>query len=408
MSFNPDNQREGLMQFFDKIWGDVEGLVYLARNYGTKKEPDWRKAFFKWHTDNGKRILIDTILTANAQGAEVYYSPAIWSTSKINKESFKGSRVLWADFDGNAPEWGTSETIGSAEGTSEAVPGPPTIEVQSSAEGHKHIYWRLDEFCTDLNFIQNTNRAIAYQYGADTSGWDVEQVLRPPFTINHKRGMPVLVDRFDDTEYPLQGFKGFKPVVQLVKDTIVAEDLPDPVVVIAKYTWDPDTSELLNREVVPEGSRSSALSRIAYYCAERGMSDSESYTILFWLDEKWGKFKHRNDRTKRLLDLVNKARQKYPHGLDDTTFAALQAAPEPRKIDESLHYNGLDSLYTEFKIDWVFEDFILENGVTVIASPGGIGKTQLTMQMAKSAATGSVTVHVSAAISNLKWALLRL
>lgn len=386
MSFNPSSPGEGLEQFFDKIWGNVEGLVYIARKIGPADQPIWRKAFFKWYLPEGRKQLLDVVQTANAQGAEVYFSPAIWSEPKISKETFKGTNVLWADFDGSAPEWGEGPAPTDAEAASGAVPGPPTIEVQSSSEGHRHVYWALDSLATDVDFIQNVNRSIAYKYGADTSGWDAEQILRPPFTTNHKRGMPVLVARFDETRYNADQFKGFKPVVQLVKDNLDLDAIPDPVVVIASYPWESDTRELLNRDSLQDTDRSAAMMRIAYYCAERGMSDAEAYSILFWLDEKWGKFKHRNDRVKRLLDLVNKARQKHPHAVEDPTFAGLQNGKVDSPSEIQYHWTGRDFLSADIRVSWAFKGLLQEKGIGLIVSPGGHGKSQISLQLAAAAA----------------------
>lgn len=384
MSFNPNSPGEGLTQFFDKIWGDVEGLVYIARKSGPADAATWQRGFFKW--PEKKKFVVDTVLLADTQGKEVYFSPALWSDPKISKESFKGTRVLWADFDGSAPEWGAPSTDSSADGPVGAVPGPPTVEVQSSTEDHRHVYWMLEEFTTDVQFVENTNRAIAYAYGADTSGWDAEQILRPPFTTNHKRNQPVLIARFDESTYPATGFNGFKPVKEYIVDEIKTSELPDPVATIAKYTWESDTADLLNRESVDEGSRSSAMMRIAYYCAERGMSDVESYSILFWLDEKWGKFKHRTDRQKRLADLVNKARQKYPHGVDSVGFSGLlgENQPEPT-VNEQLHWRWADFLSADIRVSWVFEGLLQEEGIGILVSPGGVGKSQFSIQLGAAA-----------------------
>jgi hypothetical protein len=113
--------------------------------------------------------------------ANVFYSPALYKASRPVKENVLGSWFLWVDFDGNAPvSW---EDLDS----SVSVP-EPSLVIQSSLPGHE-----LDEFLTDIDLLEDRNRALAYILHADTSGWDADQILRPIHTTNHKRGMPVIV-----------------------------------------------------------------------------------------------------------------------------------------------------------------------------------------------------------------------
>jgi hypothetical protein len=178
---------DGLSEFFDYIWGTVEPTgkptyVYLpVKSEGGK----WTKYSFRWPKQ--KQAVIRHVLQHDATGNDVYYSPALYSQSRPVKENVMGSWFLWVDFDGNAPEdWDAVE----------GVPHP-TLIVQSSLPGHEHCYWRLDQFVTDLSKIEERNRSLAYVMSADTSGWDADQVLRPPGTTNYKRKQQVHVKEWD-------------------------------------------------------------------------------------------------------------------------------------------------------------------------------------------------------------------
>jgi hypothetical protein len=121
--------------------------------------------------------------------------------------------------------------------------------------------------------------------------------------------------------------------------------------------------------------------RIGYKCAELGMSDSETYAVLLYLDDRIGKFKTRSDRKKRLLDIVNKARQRYPHGVDEPTFAGLLAVRDVST--DTQHIFGFNSfLASDFSVDWAINELMPQDGCGIIVSPGGIGKTQLMSQFA--------------------------
>lgn len=382
------NPREGLTQFFELMWGSVEGFVYTPA-----KNPDntWKKTFFHW--PEHKHHVVNHVLASVAAGKDVYFSPAIFNKpwkKEINRSDILGSYVVWADFDKRPPEeWGqtSNDHAGEAPGP---VPGRPSVEVQSSTEDHRHVYWRLDEFQTDPDWIEGTNRAIAYTYGADTSGWDIGQLLRPPYTTSFTRSggivrpvpLPVLVCSFDETSYDSGSFASLTPVKELVKSSIDYNDLPKVEVILGSYRLEPDTLALVTKEEMPEGSRSSAMMRIAFHCCELGMTDTEAYAIMLWVDDKWGKFKTRNDRVKRLLDIVNKARQKFPHKVEDPTFAGLLSELTPVAVDRKLVYGFVEFNTLDLRVEWEVTNLIPQGGLGVIASPPNVGKTQFVMNMA--------------------------
>lgn len=179
-----DIATDELGEFFDYIWGDTEGFVYLPVQPAPYGPKDWKGVMFQWPKQRAG--VIRHVLANAATDSNVFYSPAIFKSASPKKDAVLGSWVLWADFDGNAPHnWGDH-----------AVPRP-TLIVQSSLEGHEHCYWRLAEFLADIPTIEDRNRSLAYILGADTSGWDADQILRPIHTINRKRNLPVVVKEWD-------------------------------------------------------------------------------------------------------------------------------------------------------------------------------------------------------------------
>lgn len=179
-----------LTEFYNYIWGvdpvqDGPTYVYIP----VEHEGKWTPYMFAWPRQrNG---VIKHTLKWSAVKANVFFSPALYKAAKPIKENVLGSNVLWVDFDGNAPaEWPEPEE------DVVYIP-PPTLIVQSSIEGHEHCYWKLDKFLTDIETLEDRNRAIAYLMHADTSGWDADQILRPIRTTNHKRNMPVIVKEWE-------------------------------------------------------------------------------------------------------------------------------------------------------------------------------------------------------------------
>lgn len=178
-----DDITEHLGSFYDYVWGKEptqgkQHFVYLPVEY----EGKWTSYMFAWPKQ--RKAVIQHTLKWSAIKANVFYSPALFSAANPEKDNVTGSWVLWVDFDGNAPvDW-------AAEFPNVPM---PTMQIQSSIEGHEHCYWLLSEFLDDPVVLEERNRSLAYLMHADTSGWDADQILRPPFTHNHKRDKQVTI-----------------------------------------------------------------------------------------------------------------------------------------------------------------------------------------------------------------------
>lgn len=176
---------EELTQFFEYIWGEKSPTERQAFAYiPVEVAGDWTKFMFRWPEQ--KHAIVRHVLKWSALTANVFYSPALYKANRPIKENVVGSWFLWVDFDGNAPT--TWEELDS----DVSIPKPSLI-VQSSLPGHEHCYWQLDQFLTNIDLLEDRNRALAYHLKADTSGWDADQILRPIHTTNHKRGLPVKI-----------------------------------------------------------------------------------------------------------------------------------------------------------------------------------------------------------------------
>lgn len=380
---------EGLRYFFHEIWGDTEGFVYLPTQ--DPKTDQWKKYFFRWpeHSEH----VVNHVLAASAEGKNSFFAPAIFKEPKPEKTSVKGTNVVWTDFDGNAPEsWNGDAPLEGQEGPQDGLRAPegipaPSLRVQSSREGHEHVYWKLDEFAEDVSWIDGVNRSLAYSLRADTSGWDANQILRPPFTTNYKHDLPVTIAYTTGKIYPSTEFKALKPVIELVSESIDTENLPTVELVIAKYPWDEEHFKMFMDPQVPEGKRSSALMRLGYFGAEVGMTDVEIYALLENADSRWGKFVKRTDRKKRLLDIVNRAKLKHPNKTSDISFAGLRGESQV-EIDRRYIYGFNDFLSERKEVEWVFEGLLEKGGFFMIASAPGVGKTQVSLQLAINAVLG--------------------
>lgn len=368
-------------EFLDQIWKDTEGHVYLP----VKTPEGFKKFMIPWPAKR-EEVVGHILKYAALPGCEVFFSPALYSRKSPRAEYVLGSWVAWADFDGNAPEtWPTD------------IAPIPSIEIQSSIPGKKHVYWALEEFLPAKK-VQEVNRSLAYALGADLSGWDANQFLRPPFTVNRKYKNPlpvtILKNRFDRV-YTEDAFSGVPKPREVIKASVDVDDLPDLTEVLAEATWDDELLGLFRTtgdEMLHESrDRSGALQRLAYEGAEHGWTDEQIMVVLLDADERWGKYVGRPSRTKILVDLINRARAKVGY---DSKSELLDLAARFRDTqtvedsDDKILYSVKELAHMEGISDWIVEGLLTPRGIGHFTGRAGVGKTQLAMQLAADLATG--------------------
>jgi hypothetical protein len=352
-----------LPQFLDFLFEGLEGYVATATK--RKDENDqiiFARQSFAWPSN--KDTLVDWIIT-NGKSIDVYVAPAIFSKPSGKKEDFLASNVVWAEFDGTLP---STETMGT-------IP-LPSLRLRSSNELNEHWYWKLDTPLSDASVIEGINRALTYQLGADSSGWDANQVLRPPSTYNHKREQLTYVSviSYNDSTVS-QVTLDVLPAYDVTNVDVEVETIPDIQEVIFGYVWPQEVSDFFRSKVTNDDDRSAMLMRLGYYLAEMGLSDAEMFSVLRNADDRWGKFKDRTDRNRRLSDLIAKARIKYPREItlgEDTVPL----------------FGTLSFLQTEIEISWIIDGLLQEQGYMLLTGPAGVGKTQFSLRVAINLALG--------------------
>jgi hypothetical protein len=307
----------------------------------------------------------------NSAHTDVYLSPAIYSEASAKKEHFKASNVVWCEFDGNAP---TDYRL------------IPSVTVRSSDTGYSHCYWRLVSPLDNAGDLEAINRALAYSLGADKSGWDANQILRPPETHNYKRDLPVGVESVSGTIYTVDDFLIYKAPEHITEESLNLGDIPDVMDVIYKHSLPQEFKDVFTGNY-KEGQRSTAYMRVGYLGAEAGCSNEELYSLLNNFDSRVGKYHLRQDRVTRLLDIIERVRLKYPERKDEerSTFDALE-------IYDVISFGNLD-----IQVEWLLPNLLQQQGSMLLAGPPGVGKTQLALNFAYGLASGTETLGIGAA-----------
>ena len=229
----PLSAEDDLRSYFRTIWRDTPGVVYLPSRGENPK--DWVQSLFSWPKDEDRIV---QMVQARTGSREVFVNPVLYKDNGVRdkttilRSNVLGTWTLWVDFDGNAPsEWSDS-----------SIP-VPTMRVQTSTPTHQHCYWSLEHLLDDPTEIENRNRTLAYQLNADTSGWDVSQLLRPVGTTNHKFGKDdpksyeVFFEELSKRTYPAS-IVATESIVRPVVDSALAQaEIPSITEVLAFGKW---------------------------------------------------------------------------------------------------------------------------------------------------------------------------
>lgn len=347
-----------IREFLQFLYGEQEGF-----SYAPTKIPDtkiWEEHYFEWPRQ--ERQLIEHIRD-KSPSFEVYVSPALFRTPTAKKSAFKSSGVVWVEFDGELPR----DIAG--------LPVPNRV-IRSSTTDHQHWYWKLPVAVDDPEYLEMLTKRIVYSLRGDLGTWNCNRVLRPVGGKHHESGREVLeVNRREGItsdavfltlpEAP-EGVTGdaFKGEVPSVEEVIRKYAIPDKLWHRLQTARPEDTSE--------------SLCFVAYTAAEMNCTDAEIFALLLYVDEKWGKYKGRSDRMKRLTNILDRAKIKRPK-----TFEEEEAA-KPWFVVQ----NPFEIVESQEEVKWIIPEIIHETGLGFLTSQPGVGKTQFSIRTALGLATG--------------------
>ena len=182
--------------------------------------------------------------------------------------------------------------------------------------------------------------------------------------------------------YSLADFGHIVSAKELVSNDVATAELPTLDEVKTLASWTDDMLEMFEKERDEVSDRSNSMMYFAYSCAEQGWSDEQLMAALYALDDRWGKYVGRYNRDRLLVDIINKARQKYGYGSAETIdWQHLLKEKTVQVGDGKLVYSWGELLASEFHIDWQLEGLMAQQGFGLLVAQPGVGKTQMAIQL---------------------------
>jgi hypothetical protein len=259
--------------FFSALFEGMEGYVCIAA-----KKPavdHMLQEFFIWpeQKENLLEYIVKYCMTHN-----VWYCPMTFTDMKRSKECVKEAPAAWADLDDCRPD---------------QLDEMPTFVIESSLNRFQAL-WKLDVPVNAWD-AEDISRRIAYKYhgeGADLGGWDITQLLRIPFTPNHKyanslgQAPVVTIHSVNHVAYTLEELQDLLPQVTGYEALDIPmpaeEDLPTESgeELLQKYKKSMQPLAFHLHSTVPERKKwSEALWQLEMFCVEAGMTAEETFVV---------------------------------------------------------------------------------------------------------------------------------
>lgn len=254
-------------RFFDNIFEDSEGFLCIASSDPVAPKSRFNQEFFNWPQDSAR---CENYILRLEDSRNIYFCPHLLSKPSRIKANALPTNTLWADLDRASPDQKPE----------------PGIVVRTSVNRWQ-AYWKLT-MLIDPIIAEGYNKRIAYAMTADKSGWDLTQLLRVPFTYNHKYDpkQEIIPTRMLLTKLPPLLFETLPEVehayIEQVGEVPDMKDLPQPELIIYKYAENLRKTKfqpIYTQEPNNEEDWSRVLWNLIHICLEAGMSPEETYVV---------------------------------------------------------------------------------------------------------------------------------
>jgi len=344
-----------LDDYLNLLYDGLTGYVYSPLISPVEKSIN--QQFFLWPNEKDS---LKSWITSRSEIGNIYVSPVVYREQDAHKKFAKASNVVWVEYDG--------ESLPNLSG----LPKPDCI-IQSSSVSHQHIYWRINN-TSSLGEIEEVNRRLSRHIGAD-SGWAINKLLRPPGTKNHKYNNvnTCLITFSLNGRNDFGAFDSARDTKSVV-DTKLIETIPESSDILSKHSLKLETIKMVMKDI-PSGDRSGFLYKLGCTLSEEGLGLEDIVSLLLVADDRVGKFRDREDRLFQLTDIATKA------------CAKVEESGSEKKIFNIL--TPIEVIKTKNKLKWYIDGWLHSRGGLILSSPPGVGKTQLSLQLAYALSTGT-------------------
>jgi hypothetical protein len=324
--------------FFRIIFQEYEGFICIAHRKAGKGA--FGEEFFQY--PNQMETMLGYI-ESHIMDCDVWFCPMLFDTQARKKEHVAITPVVYSDLDTCAPS---------------KLLVKPTITLKTSP-GKWQAVWKLDTAPTPAD-AESISKRIAYYHaddGADKSGWDLTQLLRVPFTNNHKYGdqrIPtVQIEDVDNSPLTIESFS-----VYPITEELSAEDVPfpdewpyengDQVLEARRIELHPNVWPLY--QLPPQGDWSKALWQLEMLLFETDLSREEVFLVA--MDAKCNKYK-RDGRSPMLLwKDVCRAQTKVIERTQIIISPNQDREPNPLLSPEEKAITDADVTFIEEYVEW--------------------------------------------------------
>jgi P4 family phage/plasmid primase-like protien len=276
---------------WDHIYADERGILAISFKK-SDSSPGFQTEYFEY--PNQAQDAAKRVITLSESGHDVWHCAHLLAGRRRVKENATAVAALYVDGDGaQVPDH---------------LPRPTAV-VRSSP-GREQLYWRLS-IPVPPEVGENLNRRLAYAMGADKSGWDLTQLLRPPGSRNYKyREAPVVeVTDLDEVVHDAGDLDRLLPLLpEAAKNGHLNDAATDePPVALGPEALKVWRGERFKTKDDGTVDRSTSLVKIGRVLYDAGASGTVVAAALKERDLAlgWECYTHRRDADKQYQNIVN-------------------------------------------------------------------------------------------------------
>jgi hypothetical protein len=322
----------------------------------------------RWGTLADLPAIVPWLAARNAAGKHAYFGGNPRKDKGGSKEEdVTLARCLWADFDG-----GIEPAEAAARIVAAGLPAP-TASLASGAG--IHTWWRLTEPMADLAEWTRRTKALIAAVGSDKTIHDAPRIMRLPGFVNHKHA-----------DKPLARIIDIEPTRRYSLDQLI----PRPQT--ARSMSRASRAFLDRGTLLPSGGRRETIFTVACDLQAHGWTLGDAETEIMPRAQCLGLQPHElADIPRQIRSAFSKPRSPLgaapPAG---TAFAAVTGKSVKQKTSASDPVLICMADVEPRETEWLWHGRIPMSRITLLAGPGGLGKSFVSLDLAARVSTGAM------------------